>query len=99
MTLSSSSIYVNWSILKQELNGVLHGYQVQVKDMNGLIKVVDVKSPDTSANLTSLLPHMQYQISVRAKTGFGYGPYGGGATQKTEEDGELASDSIFVCTY
>ena len=89
IALSSSSIYVNWSILtQQELNGVLQGYQVQYIDTAGQNKSVEVNATVTSAVLTNLTAYTVYNISVKARTGPGYGPFGATTLQRSGEDGE-----------
>ena len=89
IALSSSSIYVNWSILtQQELNGALQGYQVQYIDTAGQNKSVEVNATVTSAVLTNLTAYTVYNVSVKARTGPGYGPFGATASQRSEEDGE-----------
>eukprot|EP00117_Sycon_ciliatum_P000590 scpid57247/ scgid6594/ Down syndrome cell adhesion molecule homolog len=87
MALSSSSIYVNWSVVaQQELNGVLQGYQVLYIDTAGQNKSVEVNATVTSAVLTNLTAYTVYDVSVKARTGPGYGPLGATASQRSEED-------------
>ena len=70
--LSSSSIYVNWSVVtQQELNGVLQGYQVLYIDTAGQNKSVEVNATVTSAVLTNLTADTNrgYQVQVMFGSG------------------------------
>ena len=90
IALSSSSIYVNWSILtQQELNGALQGYEVQYIDSAGQDKTVDLNDSVTFTILSKLSFFTEYNISVKAKTNPGFGLYGVVATVTTKEDGEF----------
>ena len=90
IALSSSSIYVNWSILtEQELNGVLQGYQVEYIDADGENTTVDFNKSVTFTILRNLYFFTEYNISVKAKTNPGFGPYGVVAAVTTKEDGEF----------
>eukprot|EP00117_Sycon_ciliatum_P006008 scpid50576/ scgid9730/ Tyrosine-protein phosphatase Lar; Protein-tyrosine-phosphate phosphohydrolase; dLAR len=92
----SSSIMITWVSLTQEvLRGVLQGYTLQYIDTtSGLNGTIEVGSKAKSANLTQLQAYTKYNISVRAKTGAGAGPYGKPVTQKTYESVPATGPSI-----
>ena len=74
-------------------NGIIIMYQVQYEPLQTfgvlLIQTVNITAPATMMNLTDLEEYVEYNITVRAYTSVGPGPYSDPPiTERTEEDGE-----------
>ena len=90
MVLSSTEILVSWDMVPAiDQNGIITMYEVQYKPLEtfgGQIQTetVNVAAPEMSVNLTNLQEFVNYDISVRAFTSVGEGPY---STVLTQEAG------------
>ena len=70
-----------------DVNGIIRGYKVSYTT-NGERECLHVAVGDTtSTELTSLKPHTEYSIRVRAKT-VDFGDYSTPITARTLEEGE-----------
>ena len=83
--ICSTSVLLSW-VAPQRLNGTIRGYQVSFTTQGKPECLLDVEET-TSTELTSLKPHTEYIIRVRAKTA-DYGDYSIPITLCTSGDGE-----------
>ena len=93
--LSSTEIEVSWKEVPAiSRNGIIIMYEVQYEPLetfNGTISIetVNTSEPVLMLNLTDLEEYVEYNISVRAYTSTGPGPYSDPVTVRTLEDGRL----------
>ena len=102
--LSSTSINVSWEMLPPlERNGIIRGYQVlyePLETFGGQIGPETVNTSDLFYTLVNLFENVEYNISVRAFTSIGFGPYSEAITNQTEQDCELVINYDYVpCTH
>ena len=83
--IRTTSMIVSWQT-PHEANGIT-GYQVSYTSHGESECILDVAVGITSTELTSLVPHTEYTIRVRAKT-VAFGEYSIPTTAKTRVDGE-----------
>ena len=83
--VTSTSVTVIWEPPKNP-NGRLLGYEVSYTPNGGSLIAVDVKNI-TTWKLIDLKPYTSYSISVRAKTGAGFGEKSIPVTISTLESG------------
>ena len=92
MVESSTEIQVSWEEVPAiDQNGEIITYEVQyepVQTFNGQISTAIINTSMLSINLTGLQEFVDYNISVRAYTSAGPGPYSDPVTERTLEDGE-----------
>ena len=92
MVESSTEIQVSWEEVPAiDQNGEIITYEVQyepVQTFNGQISTAMMNTSMLSINLTGLQEFVDYNISVRAYTSAGPGPYSDPVTERTLEDGE-----------
>ena len=91
--LSSTEIQVNWTeVLEIDQNGVITEYEVMYEPLmnfSGQITTLTVNTTNLSITLMDLEEYVEYNISVRAYTRVGPGPYSVGIVRRTLEDGGL----------
>ena len=98
--LSSTEIEVSWEEVPAiDQNGIIIMYEVQYEPLQTfgvlLIQTVNITAPATMMNLTDLEEYVEYNITVRAYTSVGPGPYSDPPiTERTDEDGMKES---FIC--
>ena len=92
--VSSTEIEVSWEEVPAiDQNGVISVYEIRyIPEMRfqGEILTDSVDITNTSmrsTNLTDLEEYVVYNISVRAYTSVGPGPYSDGVVERTDEDG------------
>ena len=88
--MSSTEIVVTWDeIPGLDQNGVIIDYEVQIEqlDFPADIFVDPLNTTSLSINVTDLEEYVNYNISVRAYTSVGPGPYSDPVTERTLEDG------------
>ncbi len=91
ISVSSTEISVTWEVVPAiDQNGIIILYEVTY---NGDFDVTN-QSNFTNSNMqnfsiTGLDEFSEYNISVRAHTSVGPGPYSGADMEMTEEDGEV----------
>ena len=96
---SPRSIVVSWEEVPAiEQNGVITGYQLRYEPLmifgsEARETILDVTAPSRATTLSGLQEYVQYNISVRALTVVGPGPYSTPITVITDEDGKY-----FICT-
>ena len=93
MAVSPTTISVQWETVNPiDENGDIIAYEIMYtpqRTFNGLIKtsMTNVSEFDLSGNLTDIQEYVNYNISVRAYTSIGAGPYSNSVTILTPEDG------------
>ena len=93
--LSPTEIEVSWKEVPDiSRNGIIIMYEVQYEPLetfNGTISIetVNTSEPVLMLNLTDLEEYVEYNISVRAYTSTGPGPYSDPMTVRTETNGRL----------
>ena len=91
---SSTSILVTWDMVPlMEQNGNITMYQVLYtppQTFGGVFGEENMNVTGLRANLTGLQEYVEYNISVRAYTSVGAGPYSDGLVERTNEDGMKA---------
>ena len=90
--LSPVKIQVNWSeVLERDQNGVIIQYEVMYKPLVtfDILNVTRIRLNSTNLSITlmGLEEYVEYNISVRAYTSVGPGPYSVGIVRRTLEDG------------
>ena len=94
--LSSTEIQVNWTeVLEIDQNGIITEYEVMYEPLMtfGVLssESVVVDSTNFSVTLMDLEEYVEYNISVRAYTSVGPGPYSVGIVRRTFQDGKFSS--------
>ena len=88
---SSTAINVTWEEVPSiDQNGIIITYEVYYQPLetfNGTIMKETVNSSELFRELTGLEGFVKYNISVRAYTSQGPGPFSDDITQITQEDG------------
>ena len=92
-SITSTSMTISWQP-PHEPNGIISGYQVSYTPHGESEYLHDVVGDTAGTELTSLKPHTEYTIRVRAKT-VDFGDYSTQVTVSTKEDGKLMF-SIFA---
>ena len=91
--LSSTAISVTWDeVLPIDQNGIITEYEVMYKPLEtfgGLPNPSALNTTDLIAVLMGLTPFVSYNISVRAYTSVGPGPYSEAITNTTLEEGTI----------
>ena len=87
LNITSTSMTISWQP-PRDPNGVIRGYLVSFTPRGERKCLQDVVGDTTNAELTSLKPHTEYTIRVRAKT-VKLGQYSTTITANTNEDGKL----------
>ena len=104
-TISSTEILVSWSeVPLVDQNGVIILYEVQYEPLvtlGGELMTMTMNTSNTSIVLGGLEEYVEYNISVRAYTSVGPGPFSLGVDNRTFEDGMnlfvfLHLDTIFA---
>ena len=84
--IKDTSMTISWQ-LPHDVNGIIRGYQVSYTPHDESECLHDVVGNTTNTELTSLNPHTEYTIRVRAKT-VDFGDYSTSITVSTLEEGE-----------
>lgn len=89
--LSSMAISVTWDeILPINQNGIITEYEVlyePLETFSGLLSPLAVNTTEFIIDFMDLMPFVKYNISVRAYTSVGPGPYSEPITNRTLEEG------------
>ena len=94
MANSSTSIIVTWDVVSPiDQNGIITMYEVLYEPLETFSDAIgpltmNVSSSEMTAVLTGLQEFVDYNISVRAYTSAGEGPYSTEITEMTAEDGK-----------
>ena len=79
---------VTWEeVLPIDQNGIIIIYEIQYEPLQ-FNEALFVNTTDMAVNLTNLQEDVEYNISVRAYTSIGFGPFSTEITEMTFEDGE-----------
>ena len=87
---SSTEIQVNWTEVPEiDQNGIITMYEAMYEPLMtfGVLNTTTVNTTNLSIILISLEEYVDYNISVRAYTSVGPGPYSEGIVRRTLEDG------------
>ena len=91
--VSSTEIMVTWDIVPEiDQNGVITMYEVlyvPLETFDGMIGIDMMLVESTSFLIRDLQEYVDYNVSVRAYTSVGAGPYSTGMIVRTLEDGKL----------
>lgn len=89
--ISSTEIMVSWDGVPQIYrNGLITLYEVlyvPLDTFDGIIAPSSLNTSDVMLKLSNLQEYVQYNISVRAYSSVGPGPYSEVDTERTSEDG------------
>ena len=94
VVISSTSIMVTWEMIAAiDQNGIITMYEVLYEPMKTFGDAIgpltmNVSSSEFEAVLTNLQEFVIYDISVRAYTSAGEGPYSAAVREMTAEDGK-----------
>ncbi len=84
---------MNWTdVPDTDQNGVITMYEVMYEPLmtfGGVLNTTTVNTTTLSITVSELEEYVEYNISVRAYTNDGAGPYSVGTVVRTLEDGEL----------
>ena len=99
MVVSSTEIEVSWEEVPAiDQNGIITVYEVQyvtLETCNGSIYTLNTNTTMLNTTLTDLEEYVEYNITVRAYTSVGPGPYSDPPiTERTDEDGRSFQFSI-----
>ena len=74
-------------------NGIIINYEVQYEPLQfaNMLDTASINTTNLSVNITELQEFVEYNISVRAYTSVGPGPYSDPVTERTAEDGTYSS--------
>ena len=89
---SSTEILVFWNVVPElDQNGIIINYEVQLEPLGFPADIfVDLlNATDLQERATDLEEFVNYNISVRAYTSLGPGPYSDPVTERTLEDGNV----------
>ena len=99
---SSTEILVTWeSVEPIDENGVITIYEVEfvpLETFDGQIATNSVNISDLNATLTDLEEYVEYNISVRAYTSVGPGPFSDPVTNRTLEDSKRETFVFIICS-
>ncbi len=91
--LSSTEIQVNWTKVSEiDQNGMIITYEVlydPLMTFNGMLNTTTVNTINVYITLSNLQEYVEYNISVRAYTNVGPGPYSLEIISRTLENGEI----------
>ncbi len=91
--LSSADILVNWTEVSElDQNGLIITYEVMYDPLmtfNGMLNRITVNTTNLSITLNNLQEYVEYNISVRAYTNVGPGPYSLEIVNRTLQNGEI----------
>ena len=91
-TISSTEILVSWDEVPAiDQNGIIVLYEVQYEPLmtfGGQLMTMSMNTSNTSIVLGGLQEYVDYNITVRAYTSVGPGPFSPGVDNRTFEDGK-----------
>ena len=90
--ISSTEIMVTWDeVPGLDQNGIIIDYEVQIEPLDFPADIMTdlLTATNLSMLLTGLDEFVNYNISVRAYTSVGPGPYNDPVTERTLEDGNV----------
>ena len=95
--LSSTEIMVTWE--EVPMIGNIINYEVQIEPLDFSADIITnlLNTTNLSILVTGLEEYVNYNISVRAYTSVGPGPYSDPVTERTLEDGNVLI-TLFILT-
>ena len=91
ITISSTDILVSWDEIPAiDRNGIILRYEVQYEPLmtfGGQLMTMVMNTSNTSIVLGGLQEYVEYNITVRAYTSVGPGPFSPAVNNRTAEDG------------
>ena len=102
MAVSSTEVRVTWeNVPVIDQNGDIINYEIQIEPLQfpADIFVDQLTTTNLSIVVTGLEEYIFYNISVRAYTSVGPGPYSDPVTERTLEDGNILILAIPVTFY
>ena len=96
-SISSTAIMVIWEEVPAiDRSGIIINYEVRFEPLQftAELSTGTINTPDLSVTITGLEEYVEYNISVRAYTSVGPGPYSGPVTERIQEDGKIPSISL-----
>ena len=104
MVLSSTAIRISWNeVADINQHGIITEYEIMLQPLtlfgepNEEGSIVD--STNLSITFMDLEEYVQYNISVRAYTSVGPGPYSVGIVKHTFQDGKTTHILILICAF
>ena len=97
--ISSTAIMVTWEAVPAiDRNGIIINYEVHFQPLQftGELATDTINTTELSANITGLDKYVEYNISVRAYTIIGPGPYSDPVTERTLEDRKFINLIIWL---
>ena len=95
-------ILVSWTdVPDTDQNGVITMYEVMYEPLmtfGGVLNTITVNATNLSLTVSELEEYVEYNISVRAYTNDGAGPYSVGTVVRTLENGERYDYIVPMCT-
>ena len=91
MAPSSTEIMVTWEVVPAiDENGVIINYEVQFVPLQftNILELDSINTTDLTIVSSGLQEYVEYDISVRAYTSVGPGPFSVAVTNRTFEDGK-----------
>ena len=92
VVISSTEIQVSWTEVPEiDRNGIITMYEVMYEPLMtfGELTPATVNTTNLTIIVDGLEEYVEYNISIRAYTSVGPGPYSEEVTNRTFEDGEL----------
>ena len=88
--MNSTALAVSWdSVPEQSQNGIIIMYEVMYEPQKMFAEAGSINTTDMAVTLSNLQEHVAYNVSVRAYTSAGPGPFSAGVVNRTLEDGEI----------
>ena len=91
-TISSTEIVVSWDVVPPaDHNGIIILYEVQYEPLmtfGGQLMTMAMNTSNTTILLGELQEYVEYNISIRAYTSVGPGPFSPGVNNRSFEDGK-----------
>ena len=91
VALSSTEIMVTWEeVIAIDENGIIINYEVQFVPLQftDILELDSINTTNLTTVISGLQEYVEYDISVRAYTSVGPGPFSVAVTNRTFEDGE-----------
>ena len=97
-TTSSTEIMVTWEEVPAiDQNGIIINYEVEYEPLQFMVELSTrtINATDLAVAIVGLEEYVEYNISVRAYTSVGPGPYSDPVTERTDEDGTITFKEIY----
>lgn len=101
-SITSTTIHVTWEEVPPiDRNGIITTYEVLYEPLEtfDILMSLTVNTTNLSLLLVELHPFVSYNISLRAYTSIGSGPYSESILERTQEDRMSNSICVMYCTF